>query len=267
MKKIYFQLIELPTVVNQKIFNAKLNSEVENIDSQNGIRTFAKLIYQILSFVVFVVIIFGVLKSAIAYYIDPAITGLGKVGSILTTLLLIYSAFPIAQIIKSRGEKLCEEHSGMISFVFKDFVITNIKIVGEVIAVSAFISALCLTLSFIFDTNLFNTNQTILNSSNLFYMLPMDLLTSILNALKLDIVSNFIHTVSAFKINSAAESFNGDFIWNVNDLFSVCSAFINVIIGLALLYINIAIYNYVYALFSNLISWIKKPSIPINLNK
>ena len=54
-------------------------------------------------------------------------------------------------------------------------------------------------------------------------------------------------------------------IWNTNDLLLVAGAFINVAVGLAVLYINLAIYHFLYTIVSNLIKYIQSPSIPISM--
>ena len=145
MKKIYQQILDFPQMVNQKVFNAQLNTAVDKFDSQDGVRSYTKSIYQILSLIVLITMEVAVIKGAMAYFTDAASTGLGKAGSVLTTLVLLYSAFPIAHIIRSRGESLGGSHNGIVTFIFKDFVTTNIKILGEVAAVGAFIGATCFT--------------------------------------------------------------------------------------------------------------------------
>jgi hypothetical protein len=43
----------------------------------------------------------------------------------------------------------------------------------------------------------------------------------------------------------------------------VAGAFVNVALGLAYLYVNLAIYHFLYTMVSNFINWIQSPSIPI----
>ena len=57
--------------------------------------------------------------------------------------------------------------------------------------------------------------------------------------------------------------FTGDMLWNINDLFLVAGAFVNVALGLAYLYVNLAIYHFLYTMVSNFIKWIQSPSLPI----
>jgi len=265
MKKIYQQILDFPKTVNQKVLNAQLNAAVDNFDTQNGVRSYTASIYQILSLVVLITMEVAIIRGAIAYFTDTTTTGLGKVGSILTTALLIYSAFPIAHIIRSRGESLGGSHHGIVTFIFKDFVTTNIKILGEVVAVGAFIGAACFTLSFVFDTNLYNaTTTTSLGAISGLTTLPMEGLTNLFGALKLDYLTAVLHSFSSFSM-TGAQSFTGDMLWNANDLLIVAGAFINVLVGLAVLYVNLAIYHFLYTIVSNFIKWIQSPFIPISM--
>jgi len=54
MKKIYQQILDFPQMVNQKVLNAQLNAAVDNFDSQHGVRSYTKSIYQIVSMAVFI---------------------------------------------------------------------------------------------------------------------------------------------------------------------------------------------------------------------
>lgn len=265
MKKIYQQILDFPQMINQKVLNAQLNSAVENFDSQNGLRCYTKGIYQLVSLVVLITMEVAVITGALAFFNDAANSGLAKAGSVLTTLLLVYSAFPIAHIIRSRGESLGGSHNGIVSFIFKDFVTTNIKMLGEVVAVGAFISATCFALSFVFDSNLFNATSSVsLGAISGLAALPMEGLTTLFTALKLEYLTSVLTSVTSFSM-AGAQSFTGDMLWNANDLLLVAGAFVNVAVGLAILYVNLAIYNFLYTIVSNFIKWIQSPSIPISL--
>jgi hypothetical protein len=265
MKKIYQQILDFPQMVNQKVLNAQLNTAVDKFDSQDGVRSYTKSIYQILSLIVLITMEVAVIKGAMAYFTDAASTGLGKAGSVLTTLVLVYSAFPIAHIIRSRGESLGGSHNGIVTFIFKDFVTTNIKILGEVAAVGAFIGATCFTLSFVFDTNLFTaTSSNSLSALGGLATLPMEGLTNLFAALKLDYLTSVLASFGSFNM-AGTQNFTGDMLWNANDLLLVAGAFINVAVGLAVLYVNLAIYHFLYTIVSNFIKWIQSPSIPISM--
>ena len=263
MNKIYQQILDFQQMVNQKVLNAQLNEAVDNFDTQNGVRSYTKITYQILSILVFISIEVAIIHGAMAYFSDVAITALAKLGSILTTILLIYSAFPIAHIIRASGENLDSAHHGMLGFIFKDFVTTNIRILGEVAAVGALIGACYFTLSFLFDNNLYNATTALpLSAVSGVVGLPMEGLNNLFSALKLDYLTSVLNGFTGFKM-SASQSFTGDMLWNINDLFLVGGAFLNVAIGLVVLYVNLAIYHFLFTLVSNFIKWIQSPTIPI----
>jgi hypothetical protein len=151
----------------------------------------------------------------------------------------------------------------MVTFLFKDVVTTNIKILGEVAAVGAFIGAACLTFSFVFDTNLYNASTgTAFSTISGLSGLPMQGLTNLFAALKLDYLTEVLNNLSSWTMASG-QNFTGDMLWNINDLFLVAGAFVNVALGLAYLYVNLAIYHFLYTMVSNFIKWIQSPSLPI----
>ncbi len=265
MKKIYQQILDFPSMVNQKVMNAQLNTVVANFDSQGGVRSYTKSIYQILSILVLIAMEVAIIKGAINYYNSEA-TVVGKIGSALTSLLLIYSAFPIAHIIRSRGESLGNSHNGMVGFVFKDFITTNIRILGEVVAVSAFIGAICFGLSFLLDTSLYDASNrsSLLGSLAWCSYLPMSGLNHLLNALHLEYLSSVMQSITSFNLGSS-QTFTGDNLWNYHDLLLVAGGFINVLIGLSVMYINLAIYNFLYGMIETFSKWLQNPSIPVSM--
>lgn len=265
MKKIYQTLLDFPGMVNQKIMNAELNSAVSNFDSQGGIRSYTASIYQLISLLVLLSMEVSVIMGAIDFMGSEA-TGLAKAGSILTTVLMMYSAFPISHIIRSRGESLGNSHNGMVGFMFKDFVTTNLLMLGEIAAVSGFICATCFGLSFLFDNNLYCAclSASMLDVVSWVTTLPMDGLNALLSALRLDFLSGVIANVTSFRLDDAG-NFNGDMLWNRHDLLMVGGAYINVMLGLAVVYVNLAIYNYVYGLVDSLSKWLQSPTLPISM--
>ncbi len=264
MKQKFQQLLELPGSLNQKIFKGLVNNELDNFDTQNGIRSYVKTIYTWAALVVFVSMEVGILKAAFAYFTDSADTMLAKVGSVFALLILMVAAFPIAQIIKSKGEQLSENHTGMVSFVFNDFVKTNIRMLGEITAIAGLVAAINLTLSFVLDTNLYSANpgNSLSNILMPLYSFPVEALNAVLNAAHLGAAANFIGSVTSYTMPTSTD-FAGDFHWKLSDLHGVVGAYINVILGLVFMYINLAIYGYLYNLAATFINWVSSPSIPI----
>ncbi len=56
-----------------------------------------------------------------------------------------------------------------------------------------------------------------------------------------------------------------DMLWNRNDLLLVGGAYVNVILGLAVVYVNLAIYNYIFGLVDSLSKWLQSPTLPVSM--
>ncbi len=263
MNKIFNQILDFPQMVNQKIFNAKLNSVVADFDSEGGIRCYVKTIYQIAAFMVFLVMEYAIIMGAVDFFQNSDAGALGKVGSVLTFLLLAWSAFPIANVIRSRGDSMGGTHNGMVAFVFKDFVLTNIRIIGEVIAITGLFVAFVSTLSFVFDTSLFSTvGDSMLDSVSSLYELPGAAVAELTSMVHLDYISDQLSAFAAYKLDTVQNLGDG---WNLNNLGMVANSYINVIIGLAVLYVNLAIYSFLYSLVAALVNFIPRLAIPISM--
>ena len=263
MKQIFNTILDFPQMVNQKVMNAKINSFIDDFDSQNGIRTYVKTIYQVAALLFLLGMEYSVIKAAMEFFKDPTVTAMGKVGSILTLVLIAYSAFPIAAVIRSRGESLGGKHKGMVEFIFKDFVTTNIRIIGEVAAIVALFGAFNQTLSFIFGTSLFSASSDVMiGMMGGLYSIPMNALASLISSIpliNLSMVTNSLHGLSELVLDTTQNSAG----WTIGNLGMVANSYINVIIGLVVLYVNLAIYNFVYSIIAALVNFIPKFAIPL----
>ncbi len=267
MKKIIQQVLDFPQSVNQQIFKGRINDAVDSFDGQNGVRSYVSSIYEYIAFAVFVWMEYNLLMAAFTYLTGTA-TGIEKAGSLLTIALLILSAFPIAQLIRARGNSFNSSHNGMVSFVFKDFVKTNIRLVGEVVAIMALFSAFNFTLSFLMDQDLFNpatSGANLLSPMAPLATLPMDLLAGIMAHFKFDGITGMINGAMAYRMDNSAGIYYGNFVWDVRDWALVLGSYVNVMVGLIMMYISLAIYGYIYGIISSVIAWIANPSFPISM--
>ncbi len=266
MNKFFNQVLDFPQMVNQKIFNAKLNAIVSGFNSQDGIRCYVKTIYQVAALVMLLAMEFTIVTGAMDYFQNSDASALGKVGSFLTFLLLAYSAFPIANVIRSRGDELGGAHNGMVEFVFKDFVLTNIRIVGEVVALTGLFAAFVTTLSFVFDSALLNVtaDDSMLDSIRSLYALPGAAVSELTSMMHLSYISDQLSAFAAYKLDTVQNLGNG---WNFGNLGMVANSYINVVIGLAVLYVNLAIYTFLYTIVSALVNFIPRLAIPISMSK
>lgn len=261
------KILDLPQMVNQKYLKWALNERIETFDSQNGIRSYISFFYQLFAFAFVVSMEYQVILN-FNNYIEGNASTIEKVLSVLTFLVILCSAFPMAQIIRKRGDSFNNKHSSMIEFVFKDFIVSNIKLMGELIAIVALVGAVNLSISFVTDHDLFSSGSIGMEMFNLIAPIgsfPVNLLVQLLNSVGFEELSLIVNEINTYRINTSGELFHGDFIWISADLFIVINSYINVIIGLGMMYISISIYKYIYGIISDLLHWIANPSIPITI--
>lgn len=259
------QLLSLPGMVNGMIKTSSVNNSVNTFDSNSGVRYYTSLIYQWAAFLGWVAMEYAILKAAYDYFTGGTAGGLALLGSALTTVLLLASAFPIAHQIRSRGESLGTGHQGMTSFIFGDFIKTNILLVGEIAAITALFAAFNQTLSFLLDNSLFTATSTgALDTLRAVSTVPIELLDGLLNWFNIDMNLDFLKSAT-WDLTESSGIYNNDFKWNSEDFVGVLYSYVNVIIGLALVYVSLAIYGFLYKMTTNLLNWILSPSIPISL--
>lgn len=265
MNKIYSYILDFPGMVNQKIFSGRLNAEVEQFDTPQGFKSYVKCLYQWLSLLVFLSLEWRIIHLTVDYFQSDA-SGMAKAFSAITALIMLYMPIPVAQIVRSRGESLGSSESGMVNFLFRDFVTTNIRIVGETAAVIGLCAVGCTVLGFVTDQSLFCAakGSSLINTFAWTASLPMQGLDALLSTLRLDSLSEMLNTLMSWRMADAVE-FDGDMKWNAYHLAKVAGAFVNVLLGLAMMYINLAIYGYLYGLVESLTAWIANPSLPISI--
>ena len=137
-------------------------------------------------------------------------------------------------------------------------------IFGEVMAVLGIIYSVNLSLCFLLDSDLLlsSSSNPSLEILGGLYAFPISTLSNILVTLRLDIIANALQSFTAFKLN-ASQSFGNDFIWYASDMVIVASSFVNVIAGLAVLYVSLSVYNYMYSLVATLANFIPKLAFPL----
>jgi len=146
MEKIINQILDLPQMLNQKLPKNCFNEMMDN--SEGSVSDWTGKIFKVGALVVLV----GMLVSVITGGMDAVngADGAGKVAAGLCTLILIYAAFPIAQVVRSAGDSLAASKSSMVEFFFKDFIVANIKALGHITALTAFFGAICATVAWVF---------------------------------------------------------------------------------------------------------------------
>lgn len=265
MNLIIQQVLDFPQMVNQKYLKLGVNESVDSFDSEQGVRSYVAKLYQFIALALLISMEYNVIVSALAYFQGEA-GGIQKLLSVVTMLIAIATAFPIAKAIRTRGDSFKSKHSSMIEFVFSDFVKTNIQLLGEVMAIAGLFSAANLTFSFIVDHDLFagnNMGMDLLGVLAPIAAFPMVLLAKLLGIAGADGIGETFSSITSYRMETTSTAFGGDFQWNVNDIFNVLGAYLNVMISLAMMYISLTIYKYTYGLIVSVIKWVANPFIPL----
>lgn len=258
-------MLDLPQMVNQKYLKLGVNESIDSFDSETGVRCYVATIYQLVALVVVVSMEYHVIEAAMDYFQSSA-GGLNKVLSVLTILVLMVSAFPVATIISKRGDSMKAKHSSMIEFVFSDFIKINIRLLGEIVAIAALAGAVNLTISFVTDHDLFaggNTGMDLLAPLAPVGAFPIKLLSGLLGLVGVGEVGSFLNEITAYRINSVGAAFGNDFSWEATDLMVVLGSYLNVMIGLGMMYISLSIYSYTYGIIVSITKWVSNPFLPL----
>ena len=123
MEKLLNLLLDLPKMVNEKLPMNSFNKMMDN--SEGSIKKWTGTAFTVGALVLLIVTLISVVSTGMDSF--QASSGLGQVSVILCLLILIYAAFPIAQVVRSAGDSLSSSKSNSVDFIFKDFITTNIK--------------------------------------------------------------------------------------------------------------------------------------------
>jgi hypothetical protein len=264
MNSIIDQVLGYVGKANNALRISSVNNPVDQFDSSTGVRHYAVRIFQILSVVLLAVMIVNCTNFFVQYF-KAEHTTIEKVGSILTFLVCLYATFPLAQIIRSRGESLGGVHNGMFSFLFHDAAKAGIRLIGELSATVLLVHTICLLIALVFKASVFEYCDTsyvltgIASTAN-------DLLSSVTGwtSWALGHIGVNLNLGSIFAVNSV--SFNTTTAagqWTESGVIDVIKSFLSVILTLVSLYLVLAFYSYFYNIAAAFLKWVAAPSVPI----
>jgi hypothetical protein len=260
MKKIISQVLDFPMMVNQKLPKNNFNTMME--ESEDSIKGWTGTFYTVAALVLLVTSIVTVLSPI--WEGGMGDDGIAIVSNIIAMLIAVYAAFPIAQVVRSAGDSLSASKSSIVDFIFKDLVLTNIKVVGHVTALVALFGAICMTISWFTTLNISGLSDVEMAGFMGYAMsLPMDALSAFTNMLGLGYIGEIVAgDWASFSVASSSGE-----AWTMSGLMSVGWGYVQVVVVLAQLYVGLAVYKFLYGLVSTLTAWIQNPSLPIGLKK
>jgi len=253
MEKIINQILDLPQMLNQKLPKNCFNEMMDN--SEGSVSDWTGKIFKVGALVVLV----GMVMSVVNGGLDAVngADGIGKVAAGLCTLILIYAAFPIAQVVRSAGDSLAASKSSMVDFFFKDFIVANIKALGHITALVALFGAICSTVGWVLNADGMTMGADLYDSFAYSYALPIDAMAAFMGMLGLEFVGGFIADFFSWDVTGSEASG-----YNLEGALAVGWEYVQVVIILAQLYVALAFYHFFFGILSSLFNWIKSPYLP-----
>jgi hypothetical protein len=139
------------------------------------------------------------------------------------------------------------------------------NIFGEVFAITGLFVAFVSTLSFLFDTSLLKYSEEViemLDSISPLYDLPGAAIAELTSMVHFNYISDQLSAFATYKLDTAQNTGNEVLV----NLRMVANSYINVIIGLAVLYVNLAIYRFLYNIIAALVNFIPRLAIPLSIS-
>ena len=253
MEKIINLILDFPQMVNQKLPKNCFNEMMDN--SEGSVSDWTGKIFRVGALVVLVGMLFSVIKTG-GDALNSAV-GIEKLAVALCTVILIYAAFPIAQVVRSAGDSLAASKNSMVDFFFKDFIVANIKTLGHITALAALFGAICSSVGWVLGADGMSISAELYDSFSYSYALPIDAMAAFMGMLGLEFVGGFI--ADFFNWNVTGGEVSG---YNLGSVVVLGWEFVQVVIILAQLYVALAFYHFFYGILSSLFNWIKSPYLP-----
>ncbi len=253
MKKFFNQVMDLPKMINGKLPMNKFNLLVD--ESEQNIAKWVGTFYTVSAIVI---LITSILSILLPIWSGEMGIGLDILGNVLSILIWLYAAFPIAQFIRSAGDSLAESKNGIVDFVFRDFVVTNIKLIGKVTALITLFGAFCMTISWATSVNVSSSfSYNWINNISSLADIPMKAAIGLSELLRLEMVTAILSDVYTHNVweTSATE-------WSLSGFYAVTWQYVGVVVILAKLYVSVAIYNFFYGIAASFVNWLKSPYFP-----
>ena len=267
MKSIIDQLLGYAGTANQLLRVPLVNTPVDQFDSSTGVRHYTVRIFQMLSLVLLAVMIYNCSYAFIQYF-KAEHTGIEKAGSVVSFLVCLYAAFPLANLIRSRGESLGGSHNGMISFLFQDAAKAGIRLIGELSATVLLFHSICILVAFVFRSSVFEYTDTTYALAGIANSIAGLLSTvggwastglAVIGIRHLDLSSVLtVNTVSYTSATAAGA-------WTEAGIMEFVKGLISVLLTLVSLYVVLAFYSFCYNLAATFLKWVSNPTLPVSV--
>lgn len=252
---VFNQILDLPKMVNEKLPSNNFNSMMDN--SEGSISGWTGMFYKVGALVVLVASLVTVITVGLDG-MGSTEAAAGKAGIVIGMLVMIYAAFPIAQVVRSAGDSLGKSKSNTVDFIFKDLVVANITVVGHVAALVALFGAINSTIGWVIGADMGAViSPELIDGFAYAYALPINATAAFMTMFGLEFVGGVLNDWNALTLvkEVSPQSLGG--------LVAVGWGYVEVALIIAKLYVALALYHFFWGILNTLFNWIKNPSLPI----
>jgi hypothetical protein len=255
IKDIFNMVVDSPNMVNNKLPWNSWNSCMD--DSEGNLAKWTGDFFRVGAFVMLAASLYAIVMGIVT---DGMGEGMAVATTLVSTLLWVYAAFPIAQVVRSAGEGLADSKSDTVTFIFHDLIMAIIKVFGTVTALIALFGAIAMSFTWLTTIDV-NTAydagmmpwmdwgyNTVASATEAFMaMFGLEYVGGI--------ITGFYNWTEGGAVTSA-ESFTWAGLvmtgWN----------YVGVAVILAQMYVTLALYKFYWTILNTLFNFIKNPYLP-----
>lgn len=255
IKDIFNMVVDSPNVVNSKLPWNCWNSCMD--DSEGNLAKWTGDFFRIGAFVMLAASLYAIVMGLVDNGVGE---GMVVVTTLVSTLLWVYAAFPIAQVVRSAGEGLADSKSDTVGLVFYDIPMAIIRVFGTVAALIALFGAIAMSFTWLTTVDV-NTayDAGMMPWMNWGYDTVESATVAFMGMFGLEYVGGIITEFYAWNEGGAVASADS---WTWAGLIMTGWNFVAVAIILAQMYVTLALYKFYWTILNTLFNFIKNPYLP-----
>ena len=191
---------------------------------------------------------------------------LGSVGYLLALFFWLYALIPLVNVVRFAGNEIASSRGNMLELLIRDVPLALIRAAGYIAALIALFSAIGYTITWLTSINLgvgsnvWGDAGGILSSFSEFSNIGIVAIASLLEVS--DVFSSVNPEMLMSKLTDTMSE--GSLIgWlDTDDLVIVIGAYLNVVVTLIVLFINLIIWKWVYTLGHTFVKFVSGPYFP-----
>ncbi len=250
-----FELSQLDKV-NSILQVDKVNSSVN--DAEGNVNIWLGMIYDLAALIFVACAVYNFIQPFTDNILEGA-DGKQSAGYVISAIIWLYAALPLTNVIRNAGASIKNSSNSIVVFMFKDFILANIKMIGQMLAIAALFTATCGLINWIADipTSVAESSMD-LGVVSWMSEVPKAALMNFAEFLGFEsAVSEIMGGMASWDLATAGEP------QTLAGFIKVCYLFASAILILINVYIAIAIYSVLFGLAEAFMNWVKNPYLPM----